>query len=85
MLEEKEKTAEEITSDINGEGFGSDHIWQRGYTTQSGFEVHHGDNSTMYVCKKCGQGFNHYYHSTPNIFEAIREVGISEHCPNLTK
>lgn len=31
---------------------------------------------TKYKCKRCGVIFNHYYHNTPNIYEAMREVGI---------
>jgi hypothetical protein len=29
-----------------------------------------------FVCKNCGIKFSHYYHLTPNIYEAMKEVGI---------
>ena len=31
---------------------------------------------TPFVCTKCGQSFVHFYHITPNIFEAMKQVGI---------
>ncbi len=67
-------------SHINGSGFGSDHNWVAGGTTQSP-NVPYGTNSTYYECADCLQHFSHYYHSTPDIFEAIKNAGITEKCP----
>ena len=71
---------EQIMSAISGNGYGSSHNWARGHTTQSNVEVNHGDNATYFECEDCGEYFRHYYHSTPDIFEAIRNAGVPDKC-----
>lgn len=67
-------------SHINGKGFGSSHNWVNGGTTQSP-TVDYGTNSTFYQCKDCEQTFRHYYHSEPDIFEAMRKSdGVTDKC-----
>lgn len=65
-------------SQISGEGYGSSHTWIRGGTNYnpSGWS----DKYTQYGCE-CGACFTHYYDVTPDIFQAIEQVGISDKCP----
>lgn len=59
-------------SDIRGRGFGSAHDWIRGYSSPDGF--------TEFECRRCRETFRHFYHSTPNIWKAMREQGVLEEC-----
>jgi len=37
---------------------------------------------SYFKCSRCGQAFEHRYHVTPNIYEAMKEQGIDlENCP----
>ena len=66
------------TSQISGQGYGDKHNWQRGSTAQVGATPW--DKGTGYHCEDCGAGFNHAYDLIPDIFEAIKEAGVSEEC-----
>ncbi len=36
---------------------------------------------TEYKCRNCGQAFKHFYHTMPNIYEAIEKANIDfENC-----
>ena len=64
-------------SDITGKGYGDKHDWKCHGTEQMSSPK---DRSTLYECKKCSEKFRHYYHSTSDIHEAMRERGIKEEC-----
>ena len=68
-------------SDIGGTGYGDSHSWIRGGTKQVGSDWM--NKGTFYACK-CGAMFNHAYDITPNIFEAIKQSGVINKCPNTT-
>jgi len=59
-------------SDISGTGYGSSHDWKRKYTTE--YKV------TIYECGNCGADFRHAYDVTPEIFKALEESSVPEHC-----
>ena len=65
-------------SDINGQGYGSSHDWERGRTNQS--PESYLDKFTTYKCLKCGAKLVHYYDIENNIFEAIKKAGVSNEC-----
>lgn len=71
-------------SDIYGNGYGSKHDWVRGHTNQSylGQVYSYKDKATMYTCKNCGQTFSHQYGVISDIFEAIKQSGVTEECIN---
>lgn len=73
------KIIKEQVSDIGGTGYGSDHNWKRGETNQH--PISYSDKFTRYHCRNCDATFNHYYDVTPNIFDNIKGVGISDKCP----
>ena len=59
-------------SDICGNGHGSKHNWQRGYTEGA-------CKCTHYLCA-CGASFFHYYDQWPDIFGAMKVMGVPEEC-----
>lgn len=65
-------------SDLNGNGFGDSHNWKnlgcRQWGTRGGPAVGY------WECKDCGQRFEHYYHETPNIHDAMREQKVMDFC-----
>lgn len=68
-------------SNIYGEGYGSSHTWIRGQTIQwSSLGLDYYAAFTDYSCLKCGAKFKHYYHSTPNIFQAMNDTDIVSEC-----
>lgn len=69
-------------SDIYGEGFGSSHSWQRLGTRQTDDSLY---KCTQYLCRDCGELFNHMYDHTPNIFLALEKSGCSDKCDNFLK
>lgn len=66
-------------SDIFGKGWDDDHNWQRGSTAQVGSTW--AAKSTTYQCRNCGVAFSHPYDIIPDIFQAIEQAGVKEHCP----
>lgn len=66
-----EEWAETHTSDILGDGFGSDHQWHYEGTPS---------NASYYKCARCFWNFAHAYHHEPNIFEAMRNSGVPDKC-----
>ena len=66
-------------SDINGQGYGSSHDWERGETNQN--PINYTDKFTRYHCRRCKAVFNHYYDIERNIFKAIRQANIPDKCP----
>ena len=67
-------------SAINGDGYGSDHDWIEDITDRFG-----GEKGTRYYCKHGDGLFVHLYDITPNIFEAIKERGVSDECVGKPK
>lgn len=67
-------------SDITGIGYGSKHNWIDRGTEQISSPKEH--RSTRYICRNCNAVFRHYYHITPDIFQAIKSNGIKEECEN---
>ena len=67
-------------SDIHGVGYGSGHNWKRGDTANVGSW---GTKCTTWKCMDCNQEFNHYYDDCPDIFEAIKDAGITQVCPQV--
>lgn len=63
--------AETHQSDINGIGWGSDHLWHY-ETTPS--------NVSYYKCARCFWNFAHAYNHTPNIFDAMKKDGVPDKC-----
>lgn len=59
-------------SDIFGEGHGSAHDWERGYTSER--------KSTRYRCRTCECVFHHNYDNTPNIFAAMKQQDVPDVC-----
>lgn len=63
-------------SDIKGEGWGSDHSWNRDITDDFG-----GYSGTRYFCAACGWCFVHRYDMVPDIFDAMmRYENVPETC-----
>ena len=67
-----EEWAKTHSSDINGEGWGSDHLWHYESTPST---------ASYYKCARCFWPFAHSYNHTPDIFKAMRESGIPDKCP----
>jgi len=59
-------------SDINGEGYGSEHDWIRGISSPFKY--------TSYTCKECAGHFQHNYDDIPDIFEAMKIQKVPENC-----
>jgi hypothetical protein len=59
------------SSDINGEGFGSDHLWHYESTPS---------NASYYKCARCFWPFAHAYNHEPDIFAAMRAAGVPDKC-----
>ncbi len=67
------------TSDIDGTGYGSCHLWVRGKTAQVGAappEL----KWTSYRCSNCGEIFIHRYALIRNIFEAMEKANVKNTC-----
>lgn len=64
--------SEERRSDINGVGYGSAHSWRHGHTSPAKY--------TTYTCCSCGAKFRHHYDRTSNIFDAMKNAKVPEHC-----
>lgn len=62
---------------IRGKGHGDSHCWEDNGTVQSPYEQ---NRSTLYICKKCKISFNHWYHVVPDIFEQMKQSGVSDKC-----
>jgi hypothetical protein len=75
-MERKEPGSE---SAIRGSGYGHTHLWARGVTAQVGSDQAH--KGTEYKCRACGAAFTHRYALIENIFAAIHDAGVAEHCP----
>lgn len=58
-------------SEINGEGWGSDHLWHYEATPS---------RTSYYKCARCFWPFAHSYNHTPDIFKAMREAGVPNAC-----
>ena len=69
-------------SDIRGNGYGDIHNWKRGETEQNSNPIF---RSTFYKCIDCDESFRHFYHETPNIFEAMELDGVQPHCEEENK
>ncbi len=67
-------------SDIRGKGHGDKHHWTRISTLQRDRPE---DRMTLFQCSNCKKDFWHRYHIIPNIFEAMREWGVTEECINV--
>lgn len=66
-------------SAIHGMGHGSAHCWVRIATNQVG-SAPAALKCSRYMCLKCDQRFNHFYDLSPDIFAAMKEVGVSADC-----
>lgn len=67
--------AEKNESDIQGSGWGSDHLWHHEGTSPS--------RTTYYKCARCFWPFGHHYPSTPSIFKAMHDSGVPEKCARV--
>ena len=56
-------------SDIYGNGYGSSHDWRYDST-----QIFGGEWATRYFCRHCARRFVHFYHTTPDIFEAMTKA-----------
>jgi len=63
--------AETHSSDVNGEGWGSDHLWHYESTPS---------NASYYKCAHCYWPFAHSYNREPDIFTAMRLAGVPNKC-----
>lgn len=64
-------------SDINGNGYGDKHDWERGETEHNPIPE---KRSTWYRCRKCGEPFRHWYHMVKDIHEAMELFEVIEDC-----
>lgn len=58
-------------SDINGEGWASEHLWHYEATPS---------NVSIYKCARCFWPFAHSYNSTPDIFKALHDADVPDRC-----
>lgn len=70
---------------IVGKGYGDCHEWDKPDESQiwlslDGGRINPVGGPTVYRCVKCGEIFHHFYHDTPDIFEAMRLSGIRGTC-----
>ncbi len=65
-------------SDLNGEGYGSQHIWKNHGCHQWG--TFGGKAKSFWSCDRCNVGFVHFYHDTPDIHEAMKTAGVPNEC-----
>ena len=65
-------------SDINGNGYGDAHDWERVYTHQWGYWG--GAARSDYKCRNCHELFSHHYHAIKDIFDAMKHENIKEIC-----
>jgi hypothetical protein len=65
-------------SDVHGAGYGAMHNWSRIHTYP--WKTMGGKAWSFYTCKDCGQRFVHYYHILKDIFQAIKDSGVTEEC-----
>jgi hypothetical protein len=70
-------------SDIQGNGFGYEHSWKRGFTPQVGSAPNE-QRYTYYQCRICGWLFKHQYNIIPDIFLAMKRTGVPEFCSLAT-
>lgn len=63
--------AETHSSDINGDGWGSDHLWHYESTPS---------NASYYKCARCYWPFAHAYNHEPDIFKAMKLAGVTNKC-----
>ena len=68
-------------SRINGSGYGDKHDWEMVYSHQWG--ALGGIPHSIFKCKKCQEGFTHYYHQTPDIFKAMEDMNVKETCNGI--
>ena len=68
-----------VTSDLCGSGYGDSHVWQVGATRQLG-SVQNELRGTRYSCRKCRVSFFYHYNMFSNVFDAIKDACIDEHC-----
>ncbi len=64
-------------SELRGKGYGDQHNWKSGDTEQSAVPMY---RSTLWTCSDCNEGFKHFYHQCPDIFDAMKQAGIKEIC-----
>lgn len=69
-------------SEISGSGYGDSHDWENKGTEQMPLPT---DRSTLWVCRKCGVMFRHYYNIVTNIFDAMKERKVPEFCDNKNR
>lgn len=69
-------------SDIQGEGYGSDHTWKKGCTITIDVNLYKTLKLKQYHCIKCNHFFDHFYDEEPDIFEAMKSVNVPEFCLN---
>ena len=69
-------------SDINGNGYGSSHDWERLWSNTTNSRQ---KKATHYKCRKCGATFSHFYDIEPNIFKAMELAGVSKDCKKEAK
>ena len=82
----KETKGQAPTSEILGDGWGSAHNWEKCFTAdvkpifgETDFEYEF-RKFTEYRCRACGCIFRHHYGFLPNIFSAMRFMGIPKQC-----
>lgn len=63
--------AETHSSDVKGEGWGSDHLWHYEATPS---------NASYYKCAHCYWPFAHSYNHEPDIFTAMQLAGVPNKC-----
>ena len=75
---------------IIGYGYGDDHEWEK--PDELNLRLPIGFNSkmiapiggpTVYRCSRCRVVFRHYYHDTPDIFEAMKQCDIPDECGKI--
>ena len=74
---------------IRGCGYGDSHDWEMPDELNPTYPFGFGGSMirpiggpTAYCCKECGMTFLHFYHDIIDIFEAIKDSGVLDKCPN---
>jgi hypothetical protein len=73
----------ENESQIEGNGYGSSHVWIRLQTRELPHYASKSLKNTIYRCKICGTPFIHYYGTFQNIFDALERSGVPDKCEKI--
>jgi hypothetical protein len=73
----------ENKSQIEGNGYGSLHIWKKLKTRQLPYYASKSLKYTIYQCEICDTPFIHYYGTFQDIFDALERSGVPDKCEKI--